>query len=187
MGRRQRPAAGGQLHAAVGSSCCSPTGIRLLRVAFPPQDQYLELSTKVDPAARLYGAGERQSAVTFMTVGGRRCRHACTLLMDVSRRASSPSLPKLLRLTSLRSATPIPTCCGPAKAPSRRRWPTATATGRLCWCRSKVRLGLQARAGVNSCAVAGRPALPARQPAAQTSLLPPFPAWQTAPRGACCC
>jgi hypothetical protein len=42
------------------ASCC-----RLFSV---PQDQYIELNTWVRPTAHLYGAGERSSATTYITV-----------------------------------------------------------------------------------------------------------------------
>lgn len=43
-------------------TACSPS--------YAPQDQYIELNTWVRPSATLYGAGERSSATTYITVRG---------------------------------------------------------------------------------------------------------------------
>lgn len=50
------------------------------------QDQYLELSTWVNPSAYIYGAGERASSTTFMTV---RCLPAGRVPLGGCRETSS--------------------------------------------------------------------------------------------------
>ena len=57
--------------------CCSVPAWTLFLYLQP---QYIELSTQVDPTAYLYGAGERSSETTHMTVGDLACFVVCFFL-----------------------------------------------------------------------------------------------------------
>lgn len=113
------------------------------------KEQYIEWSTKLDPASFLYGAGERASETTYITVGGRHrrdrgtgrkrqaaaCRHArdsvCTALGEWLA-GHTPACIHMRCWAGLRAGpSAMPPHTGAAAAPALPP-PDATASPRHC-------------------------------------------------------